>query len=44
MLVTDDWRLTTRNDVEWGDVYDFKNDPSEIHNLDDEAGASIVRS
>ena len=43
-LVTDDWRLTIRDCVEWGEMYDLRNDPSEIDNLYDETGASVVRS
>ena len=43
-LVTDDWRLTIRDCVEWGEMYDLRNDPSEIDNLYDETGASMVQS
>ena len=43
-LVTDDWRLTIRDGVEWGEMYDLGNDPSEIDNLYDATGASAERS
>ncbi len=43
-LVTDDWRLTIRDGVEWGEMYDLRKDPFEIDNQYDEAGAAAVRS
>ena len=43
-LVTDSWRLTVRDGVDWGEMYDLENDPDEIDNLYDAPAAREVRS
>ena len=41
-LVTADWRLTMYSGVEWGELYNLKNDPNEFDNLwNDGASAKI---
>jgi arylsulfatase A-like enzyme len=32
-VVTKEWRLTVAHNVEWGELYDLRNDPDEINNL-----------
>jgi arylsulfatase A-like enzyme len=43
-LVTDDWRFTIREGVDWGEMYDLGNDPGEVENLYDRAAAAAARS
>jgi len=32
-LVTERWRMTVYDGVEWGEIYDLQNDPKEVNNL-----------
>ena len=43
-LVTEDWRLTIRDGVDWGEMFDLGNDPSEINNLYDDEATAAERS
>jgi arylsulfatase A-like enzyme len=43
-VVTQDWRLTIRDGVDWGEMHDLRNDPSEIDNLYDQEAAAKTRS
>jgi arylsulfatase A-like enzyme len=42
-LITGDYRLTLYEGVEWGELYDLKNDPAEIRNLWDDPRAANKR-
>ena len=42
-LVDERWRLSVWQGCEWGELYDLRNDPSEIHNLWDEAEYQSVK-
>jgi arylsulfatase A-like enzyme len=42
-LITEDYRLTLYEGVEWGELYDLKNDPAEIRNLWDDSRAANKR-
>jgi arylsulfatase A-like enzyme len=39
-LITEDHRLTLYEGVEWGELYDLRSDPAEMHNLWDDPGAA----
>ncbi|MDP6041587.1 MAG: sulfatase-like hydrolase/transferase, partial [Candidatus Latescibacteria bacterium] len=43
MLVTEDWKLLHYGSADYGELYDVKNDPEDIHNLWDDAGYADVR-
>ncbi len=36
-LVTKQWRMTIFDRVDWGELYDLKNDPDEMHNRWDDS-------
>ena len=42
-LITEDNRLTLYEGVDWGELYDLKNDGAEIHNLWNEPRAAAQR-
>ena len=42
-LVTERYRLTLYDGVEWGELYDRENDPDEAFNLWNEPGAQALR-
>jgi arylsulfatase A-like enzyme len=39
-LVDDRWRITLYRGVPWGELYDLKSDPHEMHNLWDEPASA----
>ena len=43
-LVTAEWRYTLYRDLEWGELYDLVNDPSETHNLWDSPEHFVQRA
>ena len=43
-LVTKRWRMTLYDGVDWGELYDLENDPSELINLWDDPAASTARA
>jgi len=42
-LITKNHRLTIYQDADWGEIYDFAEDPHELNNLWNEAGVQKVR-
>ena len=43
-LVTQGWRMTLYHGVDWGELYDLENDPSELVNLWDDPSAGDARA
>ena len=43
-LVTEDWRFTVHQGVEWGELYDLSSDPDEISNLWDDPDHASTRA
>jgi arylsulfatase A-like enzyme len=43
-IVTERWRMTIAHGEPWGELYDLANDPHEMDNLFDDAGARGVRA
>ncbi|OWT63517.1 sulfatase family protein [Candidimonas nitroreducens] len=43
-LVTDGWRLSVYRGVQWGELYDLRDDPLELHNLWDDPQSSDVKA
>ena len=43
-LVTQGWRMTLYHGVDWGELYDLENDPSELVNLWDDPAAGDARA
>ena len=43
-LVTERYRLSIWSDSEWGELYDLADDPHELTNLWDEAGAATLKA
>src|SRR5262249_29368340 len=42
-LVDDCWRISVYRNVPWGELYDLKADPHELHNLWDEPESAAIR-
>lgn len=43
-LITEEWRLSLYSGVDWGELYNLKQDPHEFHNLWDSPEAQEMRS
>lgn len=43
-LVTEEWRLTVYRGVEWGELYDLRSDPLELHNRWSDLDVAQVRA
>ena len=43
-LVTDSWRLSVYRGVQWGELYDLRNDPLELHNRWDDPQLGDVKA
>jgi len=43
-VVTDRHRMSIRQGETWGELYDLQSDPTEVHNLFDEASAEQIRA
>jgi arylsulfatase A-like enzyme len=43
-LITEDFRLTFYEGAEWGELYDFSNDPHELNNLWDDPKSKHLRA
>lgn len=43
-LVDRDWRLSIWQGVPWGELYDLRNDPEELHNLFDAPRAAAIKA
>ena len=41
--MTRDYRITLYDGVEWGELYDLKNDPLELQNLWEDSSAQVIR-